>query len=232
MPTSSSPIPPFAPRGVVFDLDGVLVDTEGLWARAEAQVTVDLGATWGPEVQRGMIGRGPADAAAVLARHTGHPDPVEVEGRLLAAALSLFAGDVQAREGAASLVAGLARHVPLAVATNSRRELAEQSLAAAGYEETFTAVITADDVTAAKPDPAPYLAACRAIGIDPTWAVAFEDSPVGARSARAAGCWVIGCPMHEHDPLEAAHVLIHDLAEVDVEALLVGSAEATTPQRL
>ncbi len=226
-----SPIPPFAAGAVVFDLDGVLVDTEGLWARAEQQVTVDLGGLWGPEVQRAMIGRGPADAAAVLARHVGHPDPVEVEARLLEAALAQFAGNVSARAGATSLVHELARRVPLAVATNSRRELAEQSLAAAGFAGTFTAVITADEVPAAKPDPAPYVTACAALGVEPARTVAFEDSPVGARSARAAGCWVVGCPMGDHGDLEAAHVVVDDLAAIDVDALLAGSPRTALSQR-
>lgn len=224
------PIPPFAPHAVVFDLDGVLVDTEGLWAQAEEKVTVDLGGTWGPEVQHDMVGRGPVESAEVLARHTGHPDPVEVEARMLEAALSVFAGNVRARAGAVALVEALGRQVPLAVATNSRRSLADQSLDAAGLGGAFAAVITADDVRAAKPDPAPYVAACMAIGIDPAWAVAFEDSPVGARSAQAAGCWVVGCPMAEHGALEAAHALVDDLSEVDVAALLAGSPTAAVPQ--
>ena len=224
-----SVVPPFVPGAVVFDLDGVLVDSEGLWAQVEQRVALDLGASWEPAVQEAMLGRGPAEAAQVLARHAGHPDPIEVQARLLAAALEVFAGNVRARTGAPELVVALAAQLPVAVATNSRRELAEVSLAAAGLREVLSALVTADDVPAAKPDPAPYLEACRAVGVAPERALAFEDSPVGARSARAAGCWVIGCPMTVHPDLDAAHVVVADLADLDPDVLVAGH---DTPARV
>ena len=217
-----TPVPPFRPHAVVFDLDGVLVDSEGLWSQAESRVVESLGGAWHPDVGERMLGLGPADAAAVLAEHLEHPDPEEVEERLLTVALELFTAGVRPRDGAGALLAALRGQVPVGVATNSRRMLAEASLSSAGLAGSIDALVTADEARAAKPDPAPYLLACETLEVAPTATVVFEDSPVGAQAARSAGCWVIGCPEEITSALPAAHVVVADLAAIDVAVLLDG----------
>lgn len=215
--------PPFTPLAVVFDLDGLLVDSEGLWARAERAVVESYGATWDPQVQRLMLGRGPAAAAAVLARFLGVSDAGEVDRRLLAAAVEQFRAGVPPRPGSAALVDALRGSLPLGVATNSRRVLAELALDSAGLAPAMDAVVCAEDVTRPKPAPDPYARACRMLAAPPGRTVAFEDSPVGVRSARAAGLWVVGCPSLPDTPLDAAQALVASLHDVD-SALLLDAA--------
>lgn len=207
--------PPFCAAGVVFDLDGLLIDSEDAWGRAERRVVTDLGRPWDPAVRTVLLGKGPQDAALALAAHIGAVDPAEVEGRLLAAALTEFGGGLVARPGARALVEGLAGRLPLAVATNSRRVLAEMALRSAGMADAFAAVVCAEDVAAPKPAPDPYRTACVRLGVDPTLCVALEDSPVGVVSAKAAGLWVVGCPSFAGEKLARADVVVASLAEID-----------------
>lgn len=211
--------PPFAPVAVVFDLDGLLVDTEDLWELAERRVVAGYGVEWDPAVRPQLLGRGPDETSAILAAFVGAGDVREVDRRLLGAAVEEFRGGVVARPGAARLVEALAGRLPVAVATNSRRVLAELALTASGLLEHVEAVVCLEDVRAAKPAPDPYLTACRALRADPSRSVAFEDSPVGSRSARAAGLWVVGCPSLPTSVLDA-DVLVGSLEDVDPAALL------------
>lgn len=212
--------PPFPPAAVVFDLDGLLVDTEHLWEIAERRVVEGYGVPWDPAIRPALLGRGADEAAVILARFVGIGDPREVDRRLLTAAVDEFRRGVAPRPGAVRLVEALSGGLPVAVATNSRRVLAEIALSAVGLGEHVEAVVCHEDVTAAKPAPDPYLAACRAVGADPTRSVAFEDSPVGTRSARAAGLWVVGVPSLPTAILSAASVVVASLADVDPSAFL------------
>jgi HAD superfamily hydrolase (TIGR01509 family) len=213
------PRPPFPPEGVVFDLDGLLVDSEDAWGRAERRVVLELGYAWDPSVRPLLLGRGPRDAARVLGAFLGGHDPDDIDRRLLAAAEIEFASGLTARPGAAELVGALGDRLALAVATNSRRVLAELALAAAGLSEAFTAAVCAEDVAAPKPAPDPYATACQRLGCDPRRAIGLEDSPVGVASAKAAGLWVVGCPSFPGQTLAEADVVVDSLAELDVTAL-------------
>lgn len=214
--------PPFKPVAVVFDLDGILVDSEDLWGVAEQRVVEDLGHAWDPAVRAQMLGRGPDDAAAVLATALGGLDAADVAQRLLEAVTEEFERGVPVNDAALELVAGLKGRVPLGVATNSRRVVAELSLASAGLLSAFDAVVTADDVTAPKPAPDPYATACAWLGVDPVRTVGVEDSPVGAHSAKAAGLWVVGCPSFPDERMDAADVVVDSLALIDPDLLLAG----------
>lgn len=213
------PIVPFAPQAVVFDLDGLLVDSEPLWERAERSVVESLGGRWTPELQRILIGGGPHDTAAKLGELLGS-DPEEVDRRMLAAALEQFGGGVPLRAGAERLVAGLHGRVPLGLATNSRQALADLALASTGLGTLFDAVVAAEDVSHPKPAPDPYLRACALLGAEPARAVALEDSPLGVRSARAAGLWVVGCPSLPSVELHEADAVVASLTDLDPDALL------------
>jgi HAD superfamily hydrolase (TIGR01509 family) len=220
--------PPFRPLAVVFDLDGVLVDSEDGWARAEQRVVRDLGRPWDPIIHRLLLGRGPQDAAATLASHLGEVDPVEVARRMLVAAVDEFRRGMPARPGARELLGALRGRLPIAIATNSRRVIADILLEGAGLDGHADAVVCAEDVAAPKPAPDPYLAACAELGVEPGATVGIEDSPVGVASAVAAGLWVIGCPATAVDgppaDLSAAHVVVGSLADIPLRALLDGRA--------
>lgn len=221
------PAPPFPPDAVVFDLDGLLVDSEGAWARATRRVVEDLGGPWDDGVHRLLLGTGPDAAARIVAAHLGHRHgPDAVAARMLVAAADEFATGLDPRPGALHLVAALHGRLPLAVATNSSRVLAEPALASSGLAGRFEAVVCADDVVAPKPAPEPYAKACAACGARAGRSVALEDSPAGTQSARAAGLWVIGCPSLPGVALPAADAVVASLAEVDAD-VLVQSARGT-----
>lgn len=214
--------PPFVPQAVVFDLDGLLVDSEPAWEAAErALVTEDFGLAWDPAIRPLLLGRGPDDATRILADAVG-ADPREVARRILVRAVREIGRGVPARPGAADLLDALTGRVPVAVATNSRRVVADLCLSAlpGGLAGRIDAVVCVEDVARPKPAPDVYQEACRRLGADPGRCVAFEDSPVGSAAATAAGLWVVGVPSLAGTVLDS-DVLIASLAEVDPADLLV-----------
>jgi beta-phosphoglucomutase-like phosphatase (HAD superfamily) len=204
----------------VFDLDGTLVDSEDLWGEAERDVVEGLGHPWDPAIRTLLLGKGPEDVARTLAAHLGGVDAPEIDRRMLVAATVRFRGGCVTLPGADALVDDLRGRVPLAIATNTRRVLAELAVESAGLRGRVDVVVCAEDAAAPKPAPDPYLEACRRLGVEPSRAVAFEDSPGGVASAKAAGLWVVGCPSFPGEKLPAADVVVHSLTAVDAEEWL------------
>jgi HAD superfamily hydrolase (TIGR01509 family) len=197
------------PRGIVFDLDGVLVDSEGIWAEAEAATVAELGGEYTPELSAALYGRGHRDGARILAERFGG-DADAIADVLLGHALAGFRNGLEPLPGARELVARLRGRVPIAVASNSVRVIVETALASAGLEG-FDAVVAGEDVAAAKPAPDPYLEACARLGIAPADAIGVEDSPVGIASAKAAGLYVIGVPSIRAQRLDEADLVVTSL---------------------
>lgn len=215
------PRPPFAPAAVVFDLDGLLVDSEPAWEAAERRlVEADYGRPWDPAIRVELLGSGPADAARILAAHLGVDDVRAVDRRLLQSAVREFRRGVPVRPGARQLLEALRDRVPVGVATNSRRVVAELALSGTGLDALVDQVVCVEDVVSPKPAPDVYLRACALLGADPSESIGLEDSPVGARAARAAGLWVIGCPSVPEPAIDAAHVIVASLEEIDARLVL------------
>jgi HAD superfamily hydrolase (TIGR01509 family) len=162
------------PQAVVFDLDGVLVDSELIWAHAEGTTVRELGGDYTPEVAAQLYGRGHRDGGRLLAQLYGG-DPEAVAERLLGHALAGFRRGVAPLPAALETVESLRGRLPLAVASNSVRPIVEAALGSVGLEASFAAVVCGDDVERPKPAPDVYLAACRALGVAPGDAVAVED---------------------------------------------------------
>ncbi|WP_258054070.1 HAD-IA family hydrolase [Streptomyces sp. INR7] len=208
-------------QAVLFDMDGTLVDTEQLWWDTVAQAARRLGQVLVDADQPDVLGRPVEHTAGVLAARSGAPAAV------IAAELHRdFADRVRTRvvplPGALALLGALRDEgVPTALVTASPREVAETvvaALAEAGHGG-FTVTVTADDTALTKPNPDPYLAACRALRVPPAACVAVEDTPTGVASAEAAGCQVLAVPsVARIDPAPGRTVL--------------GSLEEATPQRL
>jgi HAD superfamily hydrolase (TIGR01509 family) len=180
---------------VVFDCDGLLVDTETCWTRAETAIFAEHGHGFGVEQKKLLIG-GTLDAAGTaMAAYFGTPGGGPALARRLhdLVAIELAAG-ADALAGARDLVVSLRGRVPIAVASNSPRHFVDAALTSAGLADLFDHVYAADDVAHPKPAPDLYLAACAGLGADPARCVAFEDSRTGVGSARAAGMYVIGVP--------------------------------------
>jgi HAD superfamily hydrolase (TIGR01509 family) len=203
------------PLAVVFDLDGVLVDSEAIWAAAERRTVESLGGEYTPEIAGLLYGRGHRDGGRLLADRFGG-DAEAVAERLLGHALAGFRGGVPALPGARELVRSLEGVLPIAVASNSVRPIVEAALTSVALDGRFDAVVCGDDVERGKPAPDVYLAACRALGVAPADALAIEDSPVGTVAAKAAGLVVIGVPSMPGVELPAADAVLASLHELDL----------------
>jgi HAD superfamily hydrolase (TIGR01509 family) len=190
--------PPQTLRAVVFDNDGLLLDTEEAWTRAEQTLFTGLGQVFTIEHKRDLIGSSRLVAASKLEAMLARPG----EGEALMDELHRLVMEealkgVAPRPGALTLLERLGQAgVPLAVASNSEREFLERTLASAGLLEDgpFATIVSANDVQHPKPAPDIYLEACRRLGVSPGEAVALEDSATGAAAAAAAGMYVIGVP--------------------------------------
>lgn len=213
------------PGAVLFDLDGLLVDSEGLWTLAEIELGHRLGVDFTPALKAQMIGRRLDEAMTMLLAHA-HREVTEdalaqVSEWLLERMVTLFAAGVPVRPGASALVRSLARHgVPMAVVTSSYRVLLDAALPALpGGADTFAATLAGDEVSRAKPDPEPYRTAAALLGVSPSITIVCEDSRAGALSAVAAGCACLVVPGPvpvEPDPRWA---LRKSLTQVDPQLL-------------
>jgi HAD superfamily hydrolase (TIGR01509 family) len=210
-----------AASAVVFDCDGLLIDSEVRWAVAERRVVEQLGGVWSEELRESLVGGSGENTARRIAESIGLPESseggiqIDVYDSYLAVIDEL---GVEPMPGARSLVAALAGRVPLAVASNTREQIVRATLSASGLPPVFEHVFTPSEDRRPKPAPDVYLAACDALGVLASEAVAFEDSPPGMASARAAGMYVIGVPsagVHDVD----ADLVLGSLLDLDLAVL-------------
>jgi HAD superfamily hydrolase (TIGR01509 family) len=204
---------------VIFDCDGLLVDTETAWTRAERVLYERRGVEFTIEHKRELIGTSGPVAQALVERHLsmapGSGDTLQREMRELA--LFEIKRAAPPMPGAHELVDALrAAGTPIALASNSPHMLLRPSLEGAGFAESFDAVVSAEDVETGKPAPDIYLEACRRLGADPRRSVALEDSPSGVAAAIAAGMFVIGVPSLEGVELRKASLLADSLLAPEV----------------
>lgn len=193
------------PDAVVFDCDGLLLDTEECWTRAERRLFTHHGHAFTPELKRIMLGKAGQETAAILERSLDQPGRGEaLRLELLELAMHEVAAGATPRAGAAELVAELRGSVPIAVASNSPRAILDTALECAGMSGALDVVLGGDEVPEPKPAPDIYAAACRLLGAEPGRSVALEDSPTGVAAARAAGLYVIGVPSLAGIVLEAS----------------------------
>jgi HAD superfamily hydrolase (TIGR01509 family) len=205
---------------VLFDMDGLLVDTEPLWLETETEVMARLGALWTPEDQQALLGGSMARTVDyLLARATRPAPPETVERWMIEGVLArVRAGRVVVQPGVRELLAEVAHAgLPHALVTSSQRVFAEAVLDATGI--TFPLTVCAEDATAGKPDPEPYLLAAKLLDVDPVRCVALEDSPNGVASATAAGCRVLAVPSLVPIPPAPGRVVVASLAGVSLGEL-------------
>ena len=182
------------PAAVLFDNDGLTLDTEGAWTRAETALFARYGQTFTPEHKRSLLGTSPVASAAKLEAMLGRPGPA-LSAELYDLALEEVGLGVDPMPGALALLDALARAgVPVALVSNSRRGFVERGLRASGLDGAFAVIVSSDDVPRPKPAPDAYLAAAAALSADPADCAVLEDSPTGVTAARAAGALTIGIP--------------------------------------
>ncbi|TQN31826.1 HAD superfamily hydrolase (TIGR01509 family) [Haloactinospora alba] len=209
--------PAALPQAVLFDMDGTLIDSEGLWHRAEAEAVAELGGQWSEVDHQRNIGGAAEAVAAYIADLTGtRLSHSEITGRLHAVFVRLLAEGTDPRTGASELVALVAASpVPSALVTSTERALLEKAITSIGIDR-FDVTLAGDEVRENKPHPEPYRAAARALGADPARCVAFEDSPVGVASALAAGCATVAVATQaDLDPAPGL-TLVDDLTGIDM----------------
>jgi HAD superfamily hydrolase (TIGR01509 family) len=182
------------PAAALFDNDGLTLNTEPAWTRAEIALFARHGATFTMEHKRELLGTSPATSAIKLERMLGRPGD-ELSAELYELVLEQVADGIEPMPGAQALLSALrAAGVALALVSNSRRRFVELGLAAAGLAGTFDTIVTAEDVPRPKPAPDAYLAAARELGVEPGACVVLEDSPTGVTAGRATGALTIGVP--------------------------------------
>jgi HAD superfamily hydrolase (TIGR01509 family) len=205
---------------VLFDRDGLLVDTEPLWFETEAEVMARLGAPWTKEDQEQLLGGSMDNTVGyLLAKATRPAPPAEVARWMTDGMLKRVAdGRVIVRPGARELLAEVAAAgIPYALVTGSQRPFTEAVLASTGFR--FPVTVTGDDVTRSKPDPEPYLLAAKLLDADPDNCVALEDSPNGVASATAAGCHVIAVPSLLPIAPAARRLIVPSLSAISLATL-------------
>ena len=180
---------------MIFDVDGLLVESEEYWNRARRDYVAAYGRVWTDADQRNVMGLNSVEWAHYIRTHFDVDVPDEeliadVKERLL----GLYREHVPVLPGAVEAVRMLAPLYPLGVASSSPRTIIEAVLVSLGIRALFAAVVSSDEVTRGKPSPDVYLEAARQLGVDPLQVAVFEDSLNGVRAAKAAGMMVIGVP--------------------------------------
>ena len=206
---------------VLFDMDGVLVDSEPVWYEVEAELVRRMGGSWSPADQAKCIGGTVDWTCRYVIELTGSTrTPEDVEAELLALMAARFADALRIHEGALELVDAVrARGARTALVTSSYRALVDPALSWLGADR-FDAVVTGDEVARGKPHPEPYLTACRALDVRPGRAVVIEDAPSGIAAAEAAGCAVVAVPsVAAIEPGPRRHVVTR-IADIDPDWLL------------
>ncbi len=207
-------------EAVVFDLDGVLLDSEELWDDVRGTYIREHGGRYDADAQRAMMGMSSLEWSRFIHDELGVPHPAaRVNADVVALMAARYRRHLPLIDGAVEAVERIAARWPLAIASSANRELIDTALSLSGLERLFRAAVSSEEVPRGKPSPDVYLEACRRLGAEPRRAAAVEDSHSGIRSAKSAGMRVIAVPNPSFPPGEQA------LAEADV--VLAGLADLT-----
>ena len=200
---------------VIFDLDGVLVDSEQLWNEAKHELVVETGGRWREEAPRAMMGMSSLEWSAYLHDELAVPLPVEeINERVVARMERMYREHLPLLPGAVGAVTSLGARWPLGLASSSNREIIDLVLELAGLQGAFKATVSSEEVARGKPAPDVYLETAGRLAVAPEGCVALEDSSNGLRAAAAAGMAVIAVPNTHYPPDDDA--LAHAAARVQV----------------
>lgn len=182
-------------KGAIFDMDGLLLDSERLYQRCWHQLASDRGLTLPPDFASMITGSGPKKARLVLSRCYPGDDPEALTRECMAMMVELEKTDLQLKPGAADLLPALKKAgYRLAVASSSPKDMVHTNLVRTGIDGYFDALVSGDEVSRGKPDPDIFLLAAERLGLLPGECYVLEDSPNGLLAARAAGCTPVMIP--------------------------------------
>jgi HAD superfamily hydrolase (TIGR01509 family) len=206
-------------EAVVFDVDGVLIDSEPVWERVRRKFTADHGGRWADDAQDRMMGMSTAEWSAYMSADFGLPlAPSRVAELVTAQMAAEYEAHLPLLPGAVDAVRALAGRWPLAVASSAPKSLIETVLDASGLRPLFGAAVSSEEVPRGKPAPDVYLEAAARLGVRAVTCAAVEDSSNGLRSAAAAGMAVIAVPRPEYPPaadaLAGARTVLTSLTEL------------------
>jgi HAD superfamily hydrolase (TIGR01509 family) len=195
-------------EAVVFDMDGVLIDSEPVWERVRRGFVAARGGRWAEDAQDRMMGMSTAEWSAYISEDFGvRLAPAQVAEQVIAAMAAEYQAHLPLLPGAVDAVRALSARYPLAVASSAPRSLIEAVLDASGLRPAFAAAVSSEEVARGKPAPDVYLEATARLGVQASACAAVEDSSNGLRSAAEAGLAVIAVPRPEYPP--AAEALDH-----------------------
>jgi HAD superfamily hydrolase (TIGR01509 family) len=211
-------------EAVVFDLDGVLIQTEELWDEVREQFARERGGRYDEEAQRAMMGMSSLEWSRFMSEELGvSGSPEEISHEVVRRMEASYRDRLPLIDGAREAVERMAAHWRLGVASSSNRPLIDAVLELAGLDDRFEATVSSEEVARGKPAPDVYLEAATRLGVDPARCAAIEDSHSGIRSARAAGMRVIAVPNPSFPPgeeaLAEADLVLDSLAELTPEAV-------------
>jgi HAD superfamily hydrolase (TIGR01509 family) len=209
---------------VVFDLDGVLVDSEHVWDEVREELARERGGRWHERAQADMMGMSSPEWSRYMHDVIGLPEsPEKINDEVVGRLLARYAERVRLIDGAVEAVLRLARSFRLALASSSNRRVIDAVLDAAGLVASFEATVSSEEVASGKPAPDVFLEAARRLGVDPARCAAIEDSRNGIRAAHAAGMRIIAIPNRRYPPpadaLALADVRLDSLSQLAYEVV-------------
>ncbi len=211
-------------EAVVFDLDGVLLQSEEVWDAVRERYVREAGGRYDEEVQRAMMGMSAPEWSRYLHEEAGvREDPEDINRDVVERMLEAYRRELPLLPGAVEAVRRTAESFPLALASSSNREVFEAVLDLAGIADCFSATVSSEEVAHGKPAPDVYLEAARRLGVEPERCAAVEDSHAGIRSAKSAGMRVVAIPNASYPPddeaLELADAVVRSLDDLTVSVL-------------
>jgi HAD superfamily hydrolase (TIGR01509 family) len=220
-----------APSAVVFDLDGVLIDSEQVWDDVREQLAHERGGRWHERAQADMMGMSSPEWSRYMHDVIGLAEsPREISDEVVRRMEARYSEELPLLDGAVEVVRRLAGSFRLGLASSSNRPLIDAVLETTGLASLFDATVSSEEVARGKPAPDVFVEAARRLGVEPASCVAIEDSANGIRAAHAAGMRVIAIPNHRYPPPDAALALADAVLESLDELTVETVADGDTPE--
>lgn len=209
-------------KAVIFDMDGVLVDSEVYWAEARVEYARDIGKVWGGDDHRLVMGRATLEWARVMQQYLALEKPPEViASEMIDRMGTKYAARMPVRPGAIEAVHLAGKHYRVGLASGSPTALINRVMELTGLDKVFETIVYGDDIPNGKPAPDIYIEAMRRLDVSSTEAIGVEDSANGIRALKAAGMYAIAAPSPDFplppDVAAMADTLIESLEQFSVE---------------